>query len=139
VSAETYVLDACALIAFLTGEQGSDKVRAMLSDAAAERVVVYLHKVNLLEVYYDAHKAQGKDKADDVYQKLVKLPIKVVDGFTETLFKKAGEIKATNKVSLADSVAVSLAIQLGAAVVTSDHHEFDCLERAGLVSFVWIR
>jgi len=51
----------------------------------------------------------------------------------------AGEFKRNYRVSLADSVALGLAQQLNAYLVTSDHHEFDPIDRDGKARFWWIR
>lgn len=41
--------------------------------------------------------------------------------------------------SLADSIALGLARQMGAKVVSSDHHEFDPVASSGDAEFSWIR
>jgi PIN domain nuclease of toxin-antitoxin system len=49
-----YVLDACALFAFLNKEGGWEKVRALLVEAAgAGNIQVFMNSANLIEVYYD--------------------------------------------------------------------------------------
>ena len=45
-----HALDACAILAYLRGETGGEKVAALLSDPAEN---CYAHTVNLIEVYYD--------------------------------------------------------------------------------------
>lgn len=45
-----YVLDACAMLAYLKGEPGAQVVAALLTDPAH---VCYAHALNLCEVYYD--------------------------------------------------------------------------------------
>jgi hypothetical protein len=44
------VLDACALIAYLRGEPGSDVIEALLLDPDVPSLI---HAINLCEVYYD--------------------------------------------------------------------------------------
>jgi PIN domain nuclease of toxin-antitoxin system len=44
------ILDACAMIAYLQDEPGSEVVAGLLSDPAE---TCYAHAVNLCEVYYD--------------------------------------------------------------------------------------
>jgi predicted nucleic acid-binding protein len=41
--------------------------------------------------------------------------------------------------SLADSFALATALCRGAALVTADHHEFDAVEQAEPVGFLWFR
>jgi hypothetical protein len=43
------------------------------------------------------------------------------------------------RVSLADSVALGLAQQHNAHLVSSDHHEFDPIDEDGKARFQWIR
>jgi len=133
------VLDACAVIAFLTGEEGADKVKALLEAAAGSTTEIHIHRINLLEVYYDTYKVGGSEQADRIYKKILALPIIVEDVLDDALLFKAGELKAMNRISLADAVALALASRLGAALVTSDHHEFDAIKAAEHFSFEWIR
>jgi PIN domain nuclease of toxin-antitoxin system len=46
----TSVFDACAMIAYLRGEPGTDVVREILHDPANH---CFAHAINLCEVYYD--------------------------------------------------------------------------------------
>ncbi|MDR3289462.1 MAG: hypothetical protein LBT22_08555 [Peptococcaceae bacterium] len=46
------VLDACALVALIKGEQGADVVWDIINKAATGGAVVLMHELNLLEVYY---------------------------------------------------------------------------------------
>jgi hypothetical protein len=55
------------------------------------------------------------------------------------LMQHAGGFKATYRVSLADSVALGLAQQHNAHLVSSDHHEFDPINRDGKVQFCQIK
>ena len=58
----TYVLDACALIAWLRDEAGADQVEALLLDNGA---TVMIHAVNLCEVYYDCLRSVGESRAEE--------------------------------------------------------------------------
>jgi predicted nucleic acid-binding protein len=51
----------------------------------------------------------------------------------------AGFFKVNYRISLADSIALAMARQLGARLVSTDHHEFDPIEQAGAVQFKWMR
>jgi len=61
---KSHVMDACALIAFLRDEPGADIVTNLLRDAEAGQATIYMNSLNLLEVYYDAYRVDGKQKAD---------------------------------------------------------------------------
>jgi hypothetical protein len=41
--------------------------------------------------------------------------------------------------SLADSMAIAQTVVDNATLVTSDHHELDAIDQAGMVGFLWFR
>lgn len=136
---EIFILDACALIAFFNDELGADKVEKLFKNVINEEAEIFLHAVNLFEVYYDCWKIKGKGKADELLLKVKNLPIVVERRFSDVLLLAAGYFKVNEKVSLADSVALGLAKIKKASVISSDHHEFDILENKKLIKFLWIR
>ena len=52
---------------------------------------------------------------------------------------EAGRLKATYKISLADSVALAEAFVSGGTLLTADHHELDVIEKHEKIQFQWIR
>lgn len=131
-----YVLDACALIAYIEGESGADRVEAVLQSS----LPVSMSAVNLLEVCYDVERTKGSSAAAKAIMELTqRLKIAVEWSMPESLILAASSLKARGRISLADAVALALAQQLGARLVTADHHEFDAIEQAGLAAFEWIR
>ncbi len=136
---KAYVLDACALIAFLNDEDGAAQVESVIRAAEAGQSLVYVNKTNLLEVYYDVYRAEGKERAGQVLQALRELPISIVEGLEDRVFAEAGRMKATYRISLADAIALAEARTRKAELVTSDHHEFDVIEKKEDISFHWIR
>ena len=131
------VLDACALIAFTYKEEGADIVKALLINAEKGDVEVYMNKVNLFEVYYNARRSEGLEKADAFYTMIQKMPIMVINGISDEVLYEAGRIKSTYKVSLADSIALGEASVLQASIYTSDHHEFDTIESNESIKWVY--
>ena len=136
---ETFVLDASALIAFLNDEEGADKAEDVFQKAKMGNCVIYMNKLNILEIYYVVYRRAGKEIAEDVLVKILNLPLIVVDVLNDNLFKEAGRLKATYKISLADSIALAEAKTRKAQILTADHHEFDLLDKEGEVVFYWIR
>ena len=134
-----YVLDACALFALLQDEAGADKVAAVINAANAGKATVTMHKVNLLEVYYGAYRARGKEQANLMVENLSKQPIDINTEITSKIFEEAGRLKASYKISLADSIALAQAMVLDANFLTADHHEFDVIEGKEPIRFHWIR
>jgi predicted nucleic acid-binding protein len=124
----TYVIDACALIAYLRDEAGADVVEQLLVGDDATLIV---HSVNLCEVYYDCVRAEGQDQAENLVDALVAAGLVVRDDMDVDFWKAAGRLKAGGRISLADAFAVSLATREAATLLTSDHHEFDPLMAKG--------
>ena len=85
-----YVLDACALIAFLKGEPGADVVESALLDANSQCVA---HAINLFEVYYDFHRVGGESAADGALVDIRTLGLTERDDFDEPFWKEAGKLK----------------------------------------------
>jgi predicted nucleic acid-binding protein len=117
---KNYVLDACAIMAFIHDEPGADSFENILNMANTNEANVFIHKINLLEVYYDVLRYKGKQIADE-------------------LFFEAGRLKSNYKISLADSLAVACASVYYAELVTADHHELDVIESKENIKFFWIR
>jgi len=60
---DKYVLDACALIAYINNEQGAEVIENIVIDAIEDNINLMMHKLNLFEVYYDAWRSRGHDAA----------------------------------------------------------------------------
>ncbi len=133
-----YVLDACAMIAFFDDEAGAEKVNEILDKAAESACEVLMHNASVAELYYNALKS-GNQKAELVLPSLYSYPIRYVDRITTDMIKWMGYFKTTYKISFADSIVLATAKLNNAKVVTSDHHEFDMIEKSGDVAFEWIR
>lgn len=134
-----YVLDACAMVAFLRDEPGADNVVVVLTNARDGKCKVYMNVINLVEVYYDIYRTVGKVNADEQIDMIKKLPIVIQTEITDKIFAEAGRLKASYKISLADSFALAQAIVSGGELLTSDHHEFDVIEAKEDIRFLWIR
>jgi len=136
---QKYVLDACALVAFVKMEVGFDVVREIIEKANTEQVAVYMNKINLFEVFYGIRRVEGLPKAEIVYNAICKLPINIIDNISDEVFLEASRVKSTYKMSLADSIALGEASTMDASLITSDHHEFDIIEKNENIKFKWVR
>ena len=134
----TYVLDACALLAVARNEVGADIVVDIYRRANNGEVQLIINRINLLEVYYDFYRYNGKEYANDFARKVEQSVVKLTE-FDESLFEEAGRLKATHRISLADSIALAQALILGGELLTADHHEFDVIETKENIGFCWIR
>ena len=134
-----YILDACALVALLKNEPGADEVAAIINEAYKGKARVSMSKLNLLEVYYDVYRSVGKENANEVLLEIMKRPVTIVSNIGDEVFAEAERLKASYRISLADSIALAEASVSGASLLTSDHHEFDSIEKSENIKFCWIR
>ena len=127
-----YVIDACALIAFLQDETGGDKLSKLFKVPENEFI---MHSINLTEVYYDAVYVSGEEKAQELFETVAELPITILWNLDINFIKLVGKYKTSYKISFADSFVLALAEKETAIVISTDHHKFDPIEKAGELSF----
>jgi len=136
---KNYILDACALIAAIKDEEGASIVADLYEEAAKSNANLIINKVNLLEVYYGFRRDHGKDYADAILRRVITSIVEVSD-ISIAVLTEAGRIKSDyRRISLADSIALGETSSRNGYLVTSDHHEMDVLDKAGVVNFLWIR
>ena len=134
-----YVLDACAMIAYIADEDGAGIVQKILSAAGRGRCRVFMHAINLLEVYYGVVGKYGESAAGEMLESIKLEPITVCHETSEDMIIDAGRFKSRYKISIADSIGLAQAVKLKASFVTSDHHELDAVDVAENIDFTWIR
>jgi len=130
-----FVLDACAVLALLKGEQGMEIVKNTIESNAR----TYLHSVTLLEIYYNIAKELGIGSADLFLGQMRQSPIDIINEITDNTIKSAGYYKSKYKISLGDSFVLATAKEYNATILSSDHHEFDIIENSESINFLWIR
>lgn len=130
------VLDSSAVIAYLRGEPGKERVVAVLLD---DNISCRMHAVNLCEVFYDTLRASGESVADQVLKDLAAVGVQTVTDMGDELLKEAGRLKVKHRISLADTFALALKRRDSAELLTADHHEFDPIVAAGESGIVFIR
>ena len=138
-SHQRFTLDACALIAFFNDEEGSEIVEEIFAQALADDADLYVASVNLYEVYYDTWRRSSQETANQLLADMYLLPLTVIETFDKDLMQIAGYFKTTYRVSLADSVALALAKQIDAELISTDHHEFDVIAETGDARIYWLR
>ena len=132
-----YVMDACAMIALLSGEAGADVVKNALLEAGSQCLA---HSINLCEVYYVVWRKGGEVAAKDAVNDLKAAGVIERSDFDEAFWQEAGKMKAVQvRVSLADCCAIALTNRVGGTLLTSDHHELDSVAAAGLCNITFIR
>jgi ribonuclease VapC len=121
-----YVLDSYALLAYLAGESGGDRVREVLSQAIDGNCAVYCSVINLGEVVYIVERERGFARAQETLGLIDQLPLEVLPASREMVLA-AAHIKAGHALSYADAFAVVAAQQLDAVILTGDP-EFDSVK-----------
>jgi uncharacterized protein len=135
----SYIVDACALIAYLFDEDGAGLFENLLIQARNNEIEMVMHVANLGEVYYDIVKRNDVATAQETYKDVKHLPIRFEDRISDAIVFKIGEVKTTYRISYADTFAVALTFISSAELITTDHKEFEPLEKAGIVKIKWLR
>jgi PIN domain nuclease of toxin-antitoxin system len=131
-----HVLDASAMLAYLRGETGALVVDAVLRNPADR---CYAHAINLCEVYYDFLRSANAVTAQQVLFDLFADGVIERKDLSRHFWQRVGQHKARGGISLADCFCLSLAQELQADLLTSDHKEFDPLVSLGLCTVRFIR
>lgn len=136
MQSERFVLDSYAVLAFLEGAEGHERVRGLLQKALVGRCELFMSTINLGEVLYITERERGLPKAQEVLARIDELPIKVIDvNRAHTL--TASHIKAQWPIAYADCFAIALAKLQDATIVTGDP-EFRPLGAASVVPIAWL-
>lgn len=132
-----YVLDACAMIAWLRNEPGDVVVDLAIRDVNSQCLA---HAINLCEVFYDAFRKVDETHAQSVIKDLQSVRVTERNDLDQSFWQEAGRLKAIyRKISLADCCAVVLTNRVGGTLLTSDHHELDPLAAQGVCPITFIR
>jgi PIN domain nuclease of toxin-antitoxin system len=131
-----YVLDACAMIAYLRNEPGSNAVLQALVETGSQCLA---HSLNLCEVFYDFHRKSDENVATNAINDLYSVGVLERADLDEAFWKDVGRLKAKGKISLADCCAIVITNRVGGTLLTSDHHELDRIAAAGVCSISFIR
>ena len=127
MSAARVVLDSFALLAFLRGEPGDEKIAALLERAGLRDEPLQMTEVNYAEVKYFVIRKDGAARWQEVARELPALPIAFHPANRE-LADIAADFKARYKLSLADAFAAAFAKERKARLITGDR-EFRALEK----------
>jgi len=134
-----YLMDACALLALFNLEEGWKVVQNLIIRAKRKKIRLRISIVNLVEVYYDLIREAGPERTQEVFKRVARLPITVIDRISPEVAREAARLKSEAGMSLADTFLVATALCTGTTVVTCDHTELDPIDEQGIVPFYWIR
>jgi PIN domain nuclease of toxin-antitoxin system len=131
----SFVLDSYALLVFLNREPGSDRVRAILEEAQAEKVKLPMSAINWGEVLYSIGRKDGRGGMRFIEERIRNSAIEIILPTFEHV-RTAAEFKMWGGASYADCFAGALAWELDIPVLTGDL-EFQNLEKHG-VKIEWL-
>jgi len=118
-SANTYVLDSSALLAYLTNEPGAGRVNELLEQARHHRCRLLAPFMVFMETCYRIWQMRGEDAARQTFADLSHLPIRRVDVEDQSLWL-ACEMKAVYRLSVGDAWVLAAALMHKATLVHKD-------------------
>ncbi len=134
VESAHFVLDSFALLAFLQGEAGMTRVKAVLKAAEQNSYRIYLSWINLGEVLYITEREKGLRQARETLARIQALPIEMLEATSQAILD-AAHIKATHRLSYADAFVVVAALDKNATILTGDP-EFASVEQMARVEWL---
>ncbi len=129
-----YMLDSFALLAYLDGEAGMERVKTILEEATKDQIRVMLPVINLGEILYITEREIGLVQAQAALAAIEQLPIEILPATREAVLA-AAHINANHHIAYADAFVVAAAQEFRATVLTGDP-EFQNVEK--LVSVEWL-
>lgn len=114
-----YTIDSYALLAYLEGEPGGDRVKELLEAATEGKCRLYMSIINLGEVMYIVERERGLPKAQETLAQIDELPIEIVDA-DRNLTLAAAHLKTQWSIAYADCFAAALSQLKNATLVTGD-------------------
>lgn len=119
MSAEQYILDSWAVLAWLENEPSKKIVTDLLRQAEHDEITLWMTVINIGEVLYITEREKALSDAQTALAIIDSLPIKQVEA-SRTLALQAAHYKARYRMSYADCFALALAKQLQGTLVTGD-------------------
>ncbi len=104
----TFVLDASAILRFLDGEPGVERVKDIFQRTLRDECKVVVSAVNWGEVIGKLHKRYGPRTAANRADRLLRKKLVVISATAERA-ARAGIIKVTQEIPYADAFGVELA------------------------------
>lgn len=120
---EVYILDTSALLTYIEDEEGSELVDDILIKAENNGAIIYISFVSMTEVFYITIQERDEEEALRRIELIKSLEIKIEES-NEDLNLKAGRLKATYNISLADAYIATLC-QLHEGVLVHKDPEFE--------------
>jgi predicted nucleic acid-binding protein len=115
----SFVLDTSALLALRSDEVGADRVQALLAQAARNQCRLHASFMTRMELLYCIRREEGEASAREALRLIDSFAIHWVTCEPDIL-EKAAQIKASGRISVADSWIGATAMVHGATLVHKD-------------------
>jgi predicted nucleic acid-binding protein len=115
---KSYVLDTSALLAFWSDEAGADEVERILRTAPT-KAAVHISFMTVMEARYLLLRRPGEQAVQEFDVMVRNLPIARID-VTDEILNHAARIKASSRLSVADSWIIATAMATDSALIHKD-------------------
>ena len=112
----SFVLDTSAILTYIEDEPGADTIQSIIDG----KEDVYLPWPVLMEVFYISMREKGQQEAETRFALLKHSSVNILWDVDEAFLLRAAILKAKNKLSFADAVIASYAMQNNAILVHKD-------------------
>lgn len=129
----TFVLDASAVLRWIDGEAGGQRVAEILDASESNRI--YLSVLRYGEVVVSLLRRNKPDLVDELKYVLHRLSIVLVDANAESAESAAG-LKAAHKLPYVDAFAAALAQSLQDATLLTADFDFKTVEHLLTIEFL---
>jgi len=116
---KNYVLDSTAFLALFEDEPGAETVQKLLERAKKGEIIIFVSFVSFTKIFYITLREKGEEEAKKRIKLMNALAMTRVESSGE-LGLIAGKLKATKRVSFADTWIAATAIFYDAILVHKD-------------------
>ena len=130
-----YVLDSSALIRYIDGEPGGDRVKEILKECVKRRVEVWISAVQWGEIAGNLRKRLGAMDEERILSSILPSEARIIAVNGELAVRAAG-LRVDHKLAYADCFAVELAMDSPDRVLVTADFEFKSVDRLARIEFL---
>jgi predicted nucleic acid-binding protein len=120
---KTYVLDSSALIRYIDGEAGADRVEAVLKECVRGQAAARISALQWGEVAGNLHRRLPAARAQEILNHLLPSEVEIVPANADRA-TQAAVLKIEKKIGYADAFALELAMDPREHVLLTADYEF---------------
>jgi predicted nucleic acid-binding protein len=130
-----YVLDSSAVIRYIDGEAGADRVNAILKMCASRKAEVRISAVQWGEVAGNLRKRLGATHEIRILSSLLPSESEIVHASSDRAVRAAA-LKVDRKIAYADAFAVDLAMDSSDHVLVTADYDFKAVDDLARIEFL---